>query len=470
MVKSSHPCLMAWPIYLFIHIAVSFRSGPPFRHDNPWAQPICSEDLHQVGKDPSNWTVAHDVDTVLACLDAKIIDFPLFVPIADPTADILIRSAGSKLYNDAGETPSALPVANSSWINQTVVLQITETEDGNKGVDLSGQVFTAATHLRTYLGTIAAGEHTTTIFYLHFGKSVVGIYMGTRVHKQLTSATVLAAFTDYVLDRKPVSPVVIQHCGQKTSGGVVFGIVSNSEGGVGGLAAVQNTIQGWHEGKCVGGSSTRDMDFSFWSHEPQLILGTLLATNSTSNSTFQRPARARHLRASDHNLATRAMAACSEIRVETNNTCYDLASRCGLSDIKKFYSYNNGIESKCTSLKLGQRICCSAGGLASHRQKPAADGTCATHLVKPGEVCDTIASDFDITTEEIKKFNDQKTWGWSGCGKNLKFDTLICVSEGDPPMPPPIKDAICGPQADKNTPRPPKGTSFASVNPCPLNA
>jgi len=71
--------------------------------------------------------------------------------------------------------------------------------------------------------------------------------------------------------------------------------------------------------------------------------------------------------------------------------------------------------------------------------------------------CDKIAIDFDVSIDDLKKFNDKKTWGWSGCGTSLRFDTVICVSEGDPPMPERVAGATCGPQADKNTPRPPKG-------------
>jgi hypothetical protein len=53
--------------------------------------------------------------------------------------------------------------------------------------------------------------------------------------------------------------------------------------------------------------------------------------------------------------------------------------------------------------------------------------------VQRDDNCDKIAIDFDISIDDLKKFNDKKTWGWGGCGPALRFDTIICVSEGDPP-------------------------------------
>ena len=86
------------------------------------------------------------------------------------------------------------------------------------------------------------------------------------------------------------------------------------------------------------------------------------------------------------------------------------------------------------------------------------------------DTCDLISTNFEITTEELKKFNKKKTRGWGGYGTALRFNTIIYVSEGDPPMLDRLKGVTCGRQADKDTPRPLKGSSFADLNPCPLNA
>jgi len=269
----------------------------------------------------------------------------------------------------------------------------------------------------------------------------------------------------------------MQHCGPNVDSGVTFGVASSLSGGIRGIAEVQNRIQEWQRGGCAGDSGGKDFDFLLWSFEPQLAVVHQPGSNTTTNPTYimansttlRAPFRVRRADTTSH-LSTRAPAACAEIKVESKNNCYKLAERCGLSSVDQFYAYNNGIKSRCSQLQIGQRVCCTAGGLASRRQKVRPDGTCATYRVLRADTCDSISANFDITTEELKKFNEKKTWGWGGCGTALRFDTIICVSEGEPPMPDRLKGATCGPQADKNTPRPPKGSSFADLNPCPLNA
>ena len=49
-------------------------------------------------------------------------------------------------------------------------------------------------------------------------------------------------------------------------------------------------------------------------------------------------------------------------------------------------------------------------------------------------------------------------------------DTVICVSEGDRPLPKTDPQAVCGPTAAKGVANVPKGANLADLNPCPLNA
>ncbi|KAM0490029.1 hypothetical protein ACHAP8_011999 [Fusarium lateritium] len=76
-----------------------------------------------------------------------------------------------------------------------------------------------------------------------------------------------------------------------------------------------------------------------------------------------------------------------------------------------------------------------------------------------------------MTGQTISKFNHDITWAWSGCD-NLVAGTKICLSSGKAPMPNPIKDAVCGPQAPGAHFRSDikSASDFASANPCPLNA
>lgn len=78
-----------------------------------------------------------------------------------------------------------------------------------------------------------------------------------------------------------------------------------------------------------------------------------------------------------------------------------------------------------------------------------------------------IAAAYGLTIDNLEEFNNN-TWAWSGCG-GLQYNTNICLSKGDPPMPPEVGNAQCGPQVP-GTKRPTDGTKLADLNPCPLNA
>jgi GH18 family chitinase len=73
------------------------------------------------------------------------------------------------------------------------------------------------------------------------------------------------------------------------------------------------------------------------------------------------------------------------------------------------------------------------------KQNP--DGSCVTHNVVEGDNCDSIASTYGITIDDIITFNKGKdrTWGFKGCGPDLQRGK-ICVSTGDPPAPDLQKD------------------------------
>lgn len=97
------------------------------------------------------------------------------------------------------------------------------------------------------------------------------------------------------------------------------------------------------------------------------------------------------------------------------------------------------------------------------------DGTCATHLVVGGDICFDLAKKYKISTNDIEKFNKGKTWAWNGCSSMIPGQ-FICVSEGLPPLPAAVANAVCGPQKPGTTAPADPSTSIADLNPCPLNA
>lgn len=301
------------------------------------------------------------------------------------------------------------------------------------------------------------------------------MYIGGRVHTPLASIAGLGAFIDHVHKEGAGETLVMQYCGNGIPGGTKVGIVSSTSGGVKALAEVQEAVRTWDEGECVSGidevGSVENM--ILWTHPPKVgsrfVVEKQLghpSTNATSHSNSTNTPLLSRSSSARIRLSERADTPCEETVVEEDDNCYVLRDRCGLTDIDDFYSYNKGLD--CNLLMLGQRICCSPGGLESRRRKPDADGTCATYQVASRDTCAKIAEDFDLTVDELEEFNDGTTWGWTGC--ELFPDTLICVSEGDPPMPLPDPDAKCGPRAAQGERDVPKGTKLEDLNPCPLNA
>ncbi|ELU38710.1 killer toxin alpha/beta [Rhizoctonia solani AG-1 IA] len=125
-----------------------------------------------------------------------------------------------------------------------------------------------------------------------------------------------------------------------------------------------------------------------------------------------------------------ARADCKTRTVESGDGCGTLASKCGIS-AADFTKYNSKLD--CSKLAPGQWVCCSSGTLPSRRPSQNADGSCYAIDVVDGTTCTGVSATYDITMDEINKWN-QKTWRWTGCG-GLQPGMRICGSTGTPPLP-----------------------------------
>ncbi|KAF2667536.1 glycoside hydrolase [Microthyrium microscopicum] len=156
---------------------------------------------------------------------------------------------------------------------------------------------------------------------------------------------------------------------------------------------------------------------------------------------------------------------CRTIQVVSGDGCAALANRCGIAPAQ-FTEFNSDPRT-CSTLQPGQSVCCSSGSLPDIRPRQHADGSCASYAIKSGEYCSLIAGANGISVQDIENFN-RNTWGWSGC-EAVFPDVKICLSPGDPPMPNPIPNAVCGPQKP-GTPSVPRGGKLADMNPCPIKS
>ncbi|KAM0511469.1 hypothetical protein ACHAPE_009823 [Trichoderma viride] len=248
--------------------------------------------------------------------------------------------------------------------------------------------------------------------------------------------------------------VVLQFCQPGQNSQHIFGLIATGNGT---FATVQDALQSWSKAECLTIPAAQNVTGTIPLVTPLYnASASIIGTNSTSTSIH---GNATSVRGSA--LAPRAN--CTTIQVEAGDSCPSLAQRCGITPAQ-FTQYNPSSKVCNTA---GGHVCCSAGSLPSYAPPPQSDGTCATYTTQMGDDCSTIAATYSLTQDDLNNFN-KNTWGWSGCSP-LGTGITICLSKGNPPMPAPISNAICGPQVPGTT-APPSGTNISTLNPCLLNA
>lgn len=303
---------------------------------------------------------------------------------------------------------------------------------------------TAIKNLASYMTNAASCG--TTILLSKAGDSVAALYAGADVYQ--------SAVGSYMLDFEKhfeAGSQTIQSCDSSSKRGNTIGVyLVNS---LDDLEDIDHALQTWSKGNCL----DSDGHDSIQSKTTMLEVSDA-SKRSDSYSSFGLGGF----------LAPRSD--CKTIEVSQGDGCASLASRCGISG-NDFDKYNTG-KGFCSNLKVKQRVCCSAGSLPDITPKKQSDGTCGTYTIQTNDNCADIAAHFGITKDDIYDLNED-TWGWAGCGNNdLKPDQVICLSEGNTPMPSPLSNAVCGPQVS-GTKAPSgefTGWNLTKLNPCPLNA
>ncbi|KAI0190106.1 glycoside hydrolase family 18 protein [Astrocystis sublimbata] len=368
-----------------------------------------------------------------------------------------------------------------------------------------------------------------TVVTLAFGYSqtaVIGLFAGAEVYQHGMHNTILDHFLQDLEARQissSPSPLIAQLCPRDGLGadyavGVVAGFADD-------LALVQKVMRTWADGRCVSGDFEDYMTVSL--RAPTQLSGSDSTNSSTSNPPPSLPLDEAHIWSRS---GISARATCKTTTVKSGDGCDAVAKRCGITTttLKKYNTAKNfcttlvpsqkaccssgtlpdpipaantdgtcktksvisgdscsSLASKCglkpadftklhsaskfcSSLQVGQRVCCTHGKLPNIKPKPGSDGSCAAYTVKSGDGCSAIAVSHGITQANIETYN-KNTWGWNGCSALLPAQK-ICLSTGTPPFPPSVSNAVCGPQVS-GTKKPSSGSSasWANLNPCPLN-
>ncbi|KAJ5167058.1 uncharacterized protein N7482_005839 [Penicillium canariense] len=438
----------------FVLASLSDGQGlmPPMltvRQTNP-----CPISCTQVGFKPSDWTWIHRTTDLVRCNSSLIFDMNVqnFLS-SDIKSDNVMRvctlddrSTMTKFAEKPQDSAhdSKDPDHNLGKDKATVRLSIPQ-KAGSVG---SEDVSAAANELSSFLKNEARCGYT--IMFAKTGSAIVGIYAGSEIQKD-SAARLMRTFSEHA---RGDGTRALQVCDSVHNGSKSFGAFATH---IDDLPTVQSAVKGWTNANCL--QETGGSEQSLDGIEVSFLVSLDVVATASGSSRNSSKVHARHVH---HH---KARGTCSYLQVRWGDSCPSLESICGIS-ANDFTNYNPK-PNLCTTLAVGQFVCCSSGTLPDPTPQQQANGSCYTYQVQIGEGCFAIAESHYITQDDIESYNGN-AWGWAGCGQ-LQPDQSICLSKGAPPFPAPISNAVCGPQVP-GTQAPSAGTNISMMNLCPLNA
>lgn len=427
----------------------------------------CPVDCAAVGRDPANWSRLHHLRELKSCDQPIIFDLNVQGLVDDPETIISIRACTSQTLpssNSSLPAPQIVQQSNIASLQQaplasegcgtlTAKYQVTSELGIRSRTHISSSppslddVALAIKQIISYFNNDARCG--TSLIFSKVSSAVVGVYSGAQVSKS-SAAIMTDAFRGYFQQ----GSTSLQVCSPNNAS-FTFGAYASASVDI---AETQEAVKSWTNGLCLNATSRMSTDRA--SLEVHLLVPTLISdSNSTAVSNQNTTSLVRRS-------SLQGRGDCDAKQVEAGNDCGVLADRCHIpgNDIYKYNPQPNF----CSTLKPGQWYCCSSGSLPDKVPRPDKDGNCYAYPVGTGDSCSGIAISFGITEDDIMNFN-KNTWGWSGCGPtHLQAHQIICLSQGEPPMPQQLPDVTCGPQVMGTKKQP--GVKLADLNPCPLNA
>lgn len=452
--------LAAWPSFFMGALAGQDVNGndvlvlgdtvPIDGPDTYWT-PLHSCPLPCDDQPPANWTVYPSPERLELCNKPMLFDIAIYTPVKN-AGFTKVRACTANGYDEDEESEEEERASRALRRRADSPCVASTSKESKKSLQLGRQGSTSD-KIDVALGAleglkarfdVESSCGNSVVFSWHNG-TVAAIWAGSAFRKDSLSSAVESLVAD-IRDEGVSEAMTAQLCNDDRNSNHMLGITIDTTGD---LASVQKTVVSWTDGECVSDLDSSLENVKVWE---KADFETTIARNSTSRSVERRDLHAR--------------ADCRTLKAYAGDTCPKLADRCGISPAD-FTKYNPG-SGFCSKLEPEQMVCCSAGTLPDIRPKPDADGNCAYYFVPPDDNCSKISARNGLTIENLEEFNVGKTWGWVGCG-DLPHSINICISEGKPPLPAEIPNAVCGPMKPNSTaPRP--GQELEDMNPCPLNA
>ncbi|KAI2792815.1 Killer toxin subunits alpha/beta [Penicillium oxalicum] len=407
---------------------------------DPQIEP-CPQACSIAGPDSANWTSYHSLDRLRLCKKPLHFDFNYFSPLDSHTTTKACTLDAAK--PDVAETQ----LSCSGGADKPMDLQVSSWDTSSSDAVAVASVSEVIAALRSQIAdshrscnNSVAPAASPTVLFASYGDLLAGLYIGSNID----AADATRELSKAVLDASAGSGLgeakMAQICGANLTSAHTLGLIATRTGSA---HLLHQAMQSWTNATCTEGS-----------HQSTKSKMTVVQLPSTVGGS----------EAADNGLKSRA-GTCTYKLVVSGDSCGSLATKCGIT-ATDLYKYNPS-STFCSTLAVGQPICCSAGSLPDLKPKPNADGTCHSYTVQSGDYCALLATKNYITVENIESYNS-KTWGWQGCS-NLQRGTAICLSSGEPPMPAIVPGTACGPQKAGTT-RPENWDDLSGLNPCPLNA
>ncbi|PWY70845.1 hypothetical protein BO94DRAFT_609121, partial [Aspergillus sclerotioniger CBS 115572] len=412
----------------------------------------CPVSCSSSGLNSTAWSVYHSVDRLGLCGSPMLLDFNLFnqlddaathVSIAACTADFKSVSSSSLSTRDTSDDSSCIAQSVS---RSTVTASVQLASSGNASSTGATDVVDALEQLQSTF-TLSGSDCNEVIRVAYAGQAAVGVYVGSGLSGQGVMSSVLNQLVTEIDSNGSIAQeTLVQVCDNSTSR-YSLGIFASTTGN---LLSVQRALQSWHNSSCV-----TFMEESMPAWQTISYLAPSMQQNSSVPSNYT-------------SLAAREHDECTTIQVASGDTCTTLATECGISGAD-FDDYNPSSD-LCSTLTVGQHVCCTSGTLPNFAPSEDSNGDCYSYTVQTGDTCTALAAAYDITVDEIEAWNtgSNGTWGWMGCS-DLLVGSYMCLSSGWPPMPANVPNAVCGPQVN-GTSTAPHGTDLSTLNECPLNA
>ncbi|KAJ5715533.1 glycoside hydrolase [Penicillium malachiteum] len=282
-----------------------------------------------------------------------------------------------------------------------------------------------------------------------------GVYLGESIQQAANVESAIEELQNF-LSSSDYSTGAIQYCGVNANETIGIAVDLN-----GNISTIQEYVQTWHKGGCLSNFDTKTTVSVFLTFQAGVnkANGTVL--------TYSRLSRGLHGHHISHSHKHKCTTdTCSYVEVVSGDSCASLVTECGITDTE-FYEYNTASD-LCSTLVVGQYICCSSGSLPDFAPSAYENGTCYTYNIQSGDSCSSLAATYSLTEAEIESYNNE-TWAWYGCS-DLQAGQNICLSLGNPPYPESIANAECGPQVPGTIFNSTDSGDWESYNPCPLNA